>query len=234
MINNSNNNNNCKEITNNNINNNHEKENIKKILYSKVKISKKHGSINIDTNQNLNNVRCKTFRYIRKNKNKIERVINYKNGNENIIVKTQEMQFGITSRPSDRSFNILDKTEPINFNLNAPLIKQNSFIKYKTYLSNEMNDIGNNTSKNNTKKMNAINLSHIVPYNYDEQEDNFSTKKFNAGICKLSYNFSNDKLMNNISGADDIICTENEEIKLEQIIPLLSFEDLLIIEDKLI
>ena len=143
------------------------------------------------------------------------------------------MQFGIASRPSDRSFNILDKTEPINFNLNAPLIKQNSFIKYKTYLSNEMNDIGNNTSKNNTKKMNAINLSHIVPYNYDEQEDNFSTKKFNAGICKLSYNFSNDKLMNNISGADDIICTENEEIKLEQIIPLLSFEDLLIIEDKL-
>ena len=233
LINNSNNNNNCKEITNNNINNNHEKENIKKILYSKVKISKKHGSINIDTNQNLNNGRCKTIRYIRKSKNKIERVINYRNGNENKIVKTQEMQFGITSRPSDRSFNILDKTEPINFNLNAPLIKQNSFIKYKTYLSNEMNDIGNNTSKNNTKKMNAINLSHIVPYNYDEQEDNFSTKKFNAGICKLSYNFSNDKLMNNITGADDIICTENEEIKLEQILPLLSFEDLLIIEDKL-
>ena len=231
--NNSNNSNNEKENINNNNNNNHEKENVKKILYSKVKISKRHSSINIDTNQNLNNGRCKTIRYIRKNKNKIERINNIRNENENKIVKTQEMQFGITSKQSEKSFNCLDRTEPINFNLNAPLIKQNSFIKYKTYLSNEMNEIGNNSSNNNIKKMNAINFSHIIPNNYEEQEDNFSTKKFNTGTCKLCYNFSNDKIMNNVTGVDDIINTEKEEIKLEQIIPLLSFEDLLIIEDKL-
>ena len=216
--------------TNNNNKNNHEKENDKKILYSKVKISKKHGSLNIDTSQNLNNGRCKTIRYIRKSKNRIERINN--NRYDNKIVKTQEMQFGISSKPSDKSFNYLDKTEPINFNLNAPLNKQNSFIKFKTYLSSEMNEIGNITSNNNIKKMNAINLSHIAPYSYEEQEDNFSTRKFNAGIYKLSYNFSYDKIINNINGADDIICTENEEVKLEQILPLLSFEDLLIIEDK--
>ena len=233
FINNSNSNNNCKENIKDNKNNNHGKENVKKILYSKVKISKKHSSINIDTNQNLSKGRCKTIRYIRKSKNKIERINNnIRNETENKIVKTQEMQFGITSKPSDKSFNYLDRTEPINFNLNAPLIKQNSFIKYKTYLSNEMNEIGNNTTNNNIKKMNAINLSHIIPNNYEEQEDNFSTRKFNTGICKLCYNFSYDKIMNNMTGADDIIHTENEEIKLEQIVPLLSFEDLLIIEDK--
>ena len=232
FINNSNNTNTDKENINTNNNSNHEKENVSKILYSKVKISKKHGSINIDTNQNINNGRCKTIRYIRKSKNKIERINNIRNENEIKLVKTQEMQFGITSKPSEKSFNLLDRTEPINFNLNAPLFKQNSFIKYKTYLTNEMNEIGNNSSNNNIKKMNAINLSHIVPNNYEEQEDNFSTRKFNAGICKLCYNFSNDKIMNNVTEADDIIRTENEEIELEQIIPLLSFEDLLIIEDK--
>lgn len=102
FINNSNNSNNEKENINTNNNNNHEKENVKKILYSKVKISKRHSSINIDTNQNLNNGRCKTIRYIRKSKNKIERINNIRNENENKIVKTQEMQFGITSKPSEK------------------------------------------------------------------------------------------------------------------------------------
>ena len=37
------------------------------------------------------------------------------------------------------NFTNMDKTQPINFNLKSPSMKQNSFIKYRTFLSSDMN-----------------------------------------------------------------------------------------------
>ena len=211
----------------NNINNNNEK--IKHILYSKAKIKKLSEST---YNKNLSSSRCKTIRYIKKSKNKIERVDSKKRDNSNKIIKIQEMQFGgISKKTSEKTINNLDKTEPTNFNVNSPFNKQNSFIKYRTFLSSDINETPN-INLNENKKENIINLSQLYSTNNGEDpEDNFTTKKYNTSTSKLGYNFSYDKIVNNITGTDDIY-SESNEIKLKQILNLLSFEDLLIIEDK--
>ena len=212
-------------INTNNVNN---KEKVKHILYSKAKIKR----INENENENLTENRCKTIRYIKKSKNKIERIENKKRQDTNKIIRIQEMQFdGIPKKYSEKTINNLDQTEPINFNLNSPFMKQNSFIKYRTYLSSEINDMPNFNFKEN-KKSNETNLSYFYSNNGDDHDETFSTQKFNTGTTtKLGYNCSYDRIINNITGTDDIF-NENNAIKLEQIFNLLSFEDLLIIEDK--
>ena len=137
--------NNIKKI-NININNIDNKEKVKHILYSKAKISRK---IDSPHSKILNTSRCKTIRYIKKNKNNIQRIDKDKKmENSNKIIKIQEMQFGlIPKKLSEKAIPNLDKTEPINFNLNTPFIKQNSFIKFRTYLSSEMNEIPNTSIK---------------------------------------------------------------------------------------
>ena len=212
----------------NNINNNNEK--IKHILYSKAKIKKLSES---KYNKNISSSRCKTIRYIKKNKNKIERVDSKKRDNSNKIIKIQEMQFGgVSKKTSEKTINNLDKTEPTTFNVNSsPFNKQNSFIKYRTFLSSDINETPN-INLNENKKENIINSSQLYSTNNGEDpDDNFTTKKYNTSTSKLGYNFSYDKIKNNITGTDDID-SERNEIKLKQILNLLSFEDLLIIEDK--
>ena len=212
----------------NNINNNNEK--IKHILYSKAKIKKLSES---KYNKNISSSRCKTIRYIKKNKNKIERVDSKKRDNSNKIIKIQEMQFGgVSKKTSEKTINNLDKTEPTTFNVNSsPFNKQNSFIKYRTFLSSDINETPN-INLNENKKENIINSSQLYSTNNGEDpDDNFTTKKYNTSTSKLGYNFSYDKIKNNITGTDDID-SERNEIKLKQIFNLLSFEDLLIIEDK--
>ena len=223
---------NIKDI-NINTNNSYNKKSgdVKHILYNKVKIktssensfSKIH---NINENQYLTTNRCKTIRYIKKSKNKIERI---NTNNKNKIIKIQEMQIGgmVSKKYSDTTlanFTNMDKTQPINFNLKSPSNKQNSFINYRTFLSSDMNEMAHTGLKEYNK--NEVNFS-------EEKDDTLSTKRFNTGTTKvgLGCNFSYDKIMNNITGTDDII-NENNDIKFEQILNLLSFEDLLIIEDK--
>ena len=238
-------NNSIKNIKNININYNNMsyKENVKHILYSKAKIkrsSKNSFSKTKSKNLNLSTSRYKTIRYIKKSKNKIERINSNSNSNNNMniinktrnnsinkIIKIQDMQIGgVSKKNSEKTIsNIanLDKTQPINFNLKSPSKKQNSFITYKTYFSSEINEI--------PKKNEDNNYSQLYCNNWEEKDDTLSSKKFNTGMTKLGYNFSYDKIVNNITGTDDII-NENNEVKFEQILNLLSFEDLLIIEDK--
>ena len=127
--------NNFKNI-NINIKNIDNKEKVKNILYSKAKIKRKTNS---PQNNNLNKGRCKTIRYVKKSKNNIQGINGKKLENSNKIMKIQEMQF-IPKKKSEKILSNLDKTEPINFNSNIPFIKQNSFIKSRTYLSSEINE----------------------------------------------------------------------------------------------
>ena len=223
-----------KNIKNINLNTNYNKtKNVKQILYSKAKIKRISDT---SFTKNLSTNRCKTIRYIKKSKNKIERLETKQMkqiDDTNKIMKIQEIQLGgLTKKNSEKTFSNLDRTQPINFNLKSPSLKQNSFIKYRTFLSSEINDIPNfNLKESKKQNQNDMNLSQLYPSNGEDKDDTLSTKKFNTGIAKLGYNFSYDKIMNNITGTDDII-NENNDIKLEQILNMLSFEDLLILEDK--
>ena len=208
-----------------------EEENIRNILYSKAAINKISEPIFNNINKNIISNRCRTIRYIKKSKNRIERINSNKNIKDNKIIKVQEMQIGISSKPSEKSFNVSEKNEPINFNLNTPFIRQKSYYKFKTFLSNETKNI--NLNSNEFNKRNSLNSSHFELNNLEDPEDNLITKKYNTGTYHLGYNFNNDKIMNNITGSDDIFCIEKNEIKLDQILYLLNFEDLLILEDKL-
>ena len=245
------NNRNSSNIRNINIsknkNNSNDSVKIKHILYNKAKIKKFS-----DTTYNKNlSCRYKTIRYVKKSKNKIERIEDNKkkdnfnvntnaNTNKNTIMKIEEMQFkGISKKNSEKSINYLDKTEPTNFTINSPFNQQtqNSFIKYRTLLSTDINETPNiiinlndYKKEKDKEKETIINLSQLnTSNNGEEQEDNFSTKKYNTSTSKLRYNFSYEKIVNtNITGMDDI----SGENKLKQILNLLSFEDLLLIEDK--
>ena len=220
---------------------------IKQILYNKAKVKKLSDTI-YTNNNNFSSSRCKTIRYVKKsNNNVIERIDDSKKKeNTNKIIKIQEIQFkGISSKSSEKTINNnLDKTEPTNFTVNSPFNKQKqkSFINYRTLLTSDINETQNINinSKDNKKdkekdkdkdKETIINLSQLYSSNNGEdQDDIFSTKKYNTSTSKLGYNCSYDKIINNITGTDDI--SENSETKIKQIINLLSFEDLLIIEDK--
>ena len=233
-------NNNTENINNNNAENN--KPNIKYILYNKVRI-KKDGS-RMKKNY-LNNSRYKTIRYIKKNNSKIKRIEDsLEKDNEkskNKMMKIKEIQFGILKKNNfKKSLNNLDKTEPINFNLNDPINifnKQNSLIKYKTFLSHDINDITDIPNYDLSKKNILSSTSQL----YSNNDDDMTV---HTGTCHIGYNFSYDydKLTNNNNYYSDI-SNDNENMKLnflkeelkgkEQIYNLLNFEDLLIIEDKL-
>ena len=212
--------NNYNNINTNYINN---KENIKEILYSKAKVSDKTFNKNYTTG-----CRNKTMKYIKRTRNMIQRNNNKKNDN-NIITKTQEIQFqALSNKFSEKTLSNLDKTVLTNSNLISPYNKQKSYIKHKTNLTNEINDI-TIANTNEFKKHNIDTLSEIFYNNKDETIDNFILKKYNNTISKLGRNLSYDKILSNFASVNDIIINDN---KLEQILNLLNLEDLLIIEDK--
>ena len=158
----------------------------------------------------------------------IQRNNNKKNDN-NIITKTQEIQFqALSNKFSEKTLSNLDKTVLTNSNLINPYNKQKSYIKHKTNLTNEINDI-TVANTNEFKKHNIDTLSEIFYNNKDETIDNFILKKYNNTISKLGRNLSYDKILSNFASVNDIIINDN---KLEQILNLLNLEDLLIIEDK--
>ena len=228
----------------NNINNNNEnaQPNIKYILYNKVRIKKDSSKIK---KNNLNNSRYRTIRYIKKHNSKIKRIEDSleksnekdkKDNSKNKIMKIKEIQFGILKKKDfKKSLNSLYKTEPINFNLNEPLTnfnKQNSLIRFKTFLSHDMNDITDIPNVDYSKK-NILSTSQLYTNNDEEIT-------VNTGSCKIGYNFSNDydrltNYNNNDMSNDNFKLNYlKEELKGKQeIYYLLNFEDLLIIEDKL-
>ena len=238
--------------TESNINYNREstKPNIKYILYNKVRIKKDSSKIK---KTNLNNSRYKTIRYVKKNSSKIKRIEDSlekdkdkenenknDNTNTNKMMKIKEIQFGILKKNNfKKSLNNLDKTEPINFNLNDPINnfnKQISLNQYKTFLSHDMNDLTDIPNYDFSKK-------NILSITSQQQSNNDDEITVQTGTCHIGYNFSYDydKLTNNNNYND--ISNDNESIKLnyikdelkgkEQVYNLLNFEDLLIIEDKL-
>ena len=205
------------------------KEKNKSILYSKAKIKRMDDT---SFKQNLSTSRCKTIKYVKKSNNKFERVGSRKKLSSNKVLKIQEMKYGgLNKRYSDKNINNLDKTQPIYFDLKSPFIKQNSFVKYRTYFSSDIDDLPNINLKD-CKNQNEMNISKLYSNNIEDHDDTLSSKKFNTNISKLAYNSSYDKIINNITSTDDII-NENNDLKFEQILNLLIFEDLLIIEDKL-
>ena len=225
--------------SNNNYNIENNNPNIKYILYNKVRIKRNSSKIR----NSINNSRYKTIRYIKKNNSKIKRIedsLEKENENsKNKMMKIKEIQFGILKKNNfKKSLNNLDKTEPINFNLNEPINnfnKQNSLIKYKTFLSHDINDITDIPNYDFSKKNILCTTSQIYSNNDDEMT-------VNTGTCHLGYNFSYDYDKLSTNNNNDII-NDTETIKLhflkeelkgkEQIYNLLNFEDLLIIEDKL-
>ena len=225
--------------SNNNYNIENNNSNIKYILYNKVRIKRNSSKIR----NSINNSRYKTIRYIKKNNSKIKRIedsLEKENENsKNKMMKIKEIQFGILKKNNfKKSLNNLDKTEPINFNLNEPINnfnKQNSLIKYKTFLSHDINDITDIPNYDFSKKNILCTTSQIYSNNDDEMT-------VNTGTCHIGYNFSYDYDKLSTNNNNDII-NDTETIKLhflkeelkgkEQIYNLLNFEDLLIIEDKL-
>jgi len=225
--------------SNNNYNIENNNPNIKYILYNKVRIKRNSSKIR----NSINNSRYKTIRYIKKNNSKIKRIedsLEKENENsKNKMMKIKEIQFGILKKNNfKKSLNNLDKTEPINFNLNEPINnfnKQNSLIKYKTFLSHDINDITDIPNYDFSKKNILCTTSQIYSNNDDEMT-------VNTGTCHIGYNFSYDYDKLSTNNNNDII-NDTETIKLhflkeelkgkEQIYNLLNFEDLLIIEDKL-
>ena len=216
--------------------------NIKYILYNKVRIKKDSNQI---SHKYLKNGRFKTIRYIKNNKNKLKRIEdslekeNENNNKTNQIMKTQEIQFGILNKNNSRkSINNLEKTEPINFNLNVPIHrynKQNNSINYKTFLSHDINDLTDIPNFDISKK-NILNMSQFDSNNDEEMS-------IKTGTCKIANNNNNNSNYDyeKISNNDIDIGNDNmkfnylkEELKGDQpIYNLLHFEDLLIIEDKL-
>ena len=227
---------------NNNYNIENNKPNIKYILYNKVRVKKDSSKIR----NSLNNNRYKTIRYIKKNNSKIKRIedsLEKEKENSKIkMMKIKEIQFGILKKNNcKKSLNNLDKIEPINFNLNEPINnfnKQNSLIKYRSFLSHDINDITDIPNYDFSKK--NYNILSTTSQIYSNNDDEMTV---NTGTCHIGYNFSYDydKLSTNNNYND--ISNNNETIKLhflkeelkgkEQIYNLLNFEDLLIIEDKL-
>ena len=211
---------------------------IKSILYNKALIEQNSNEIN-----NGDNNRLKTLRYIRNKKNKLKRNEDNQEGKNDVnrnkikqIIKTQEIQFRILKdkNKSRRSINNVDKTKPINFNLNEPIKrfskKNNSYIR--TFLSHDMDDLTDIMNFDISKK----NISNISQFNSSYGEE----ISINSSICKLSYNYlkcESDKISNNntdISSDNVKFNYLKKGLKREQsIYNLLDFEDLLIIEDKL-
>ena len=213
---------------------------IQNILYNKARIK---NVMNRNSCKNLNNRKCKTIKYFKKNKIELKRKDDTlekergKNINGNKIMKTQEIQLRFLNKNNSRKSikNSKERSEPINFNLNEPLnrfYQQNTFINNKTFFSQDMNNIID-IQNNDISKKNIFSMSQLYSIN---DEDN----SINTGTCKLENNLNCDYDIisnNNIDiGNEKMKLNSNLKEELEgesQIYHLLDFEDLLIIEDKL-
>ena len=102
---------------------------------------------------------------------------------------------------------------------------------FKSYISNKNKSLNDSFKMNNYYKLNNLNTPSTNILSYESKNyDNLNLKKQYNSFLKFNNQIPNNLNFNDFINEND---NQNNEIKLEQIITLLSFEDLLIIEDKL-
>ena len=100
---------------------------------------------------------------------------------------------------------------------------------YNQHINNKNNNINQTYNINMTNTNKRINTTDSIT-TYDTKYNNININK----IKNINYqNLRNDIFNNEYESMSNIYYNTKEEIKLEQIITLLNFEDLLILEDKL-
>ena len=240
---------------------NTERDNKQNILYNKVNLRKRASKkIKINLNTNLNPVN-QNITQDGNNMNNISGY-NYNNNSNNANNKLlQEKKIGLFKKnlaglssdkqnKIDTSFSYLSmsninnnkKSNIYNKKLNNTIFKSyisNQYINSnlnELYINNNNNYINknqrhniNNTFNNNLTNTNKrINTTDSIT-NYDSKFNNITTNK----VKNINYkNLRNDIFNSEYESTTSLNYTK-EEIKLEQLITLLNFEDLLIIEDKL-
>ena len=209
------------------------------ILYNKVNLKKRKIRINLNNNLNTAN----KFLIYEKNAN---------NKNNKFLIEKKMGLFkkklaGISSDKQNNIDNGNNYLSLSNINNKRSKIynkKINNTI-FKSYMYNNNNYIKNNFNESDINKYyinfnsryNDINKTcntHITNNNTTESMTTHDSKYSNTNKTR---NINYQKLRNNIFKKEHEISKSvnfiKEEIKLEQIITLLNFEDLLIIEDKL-
>ena len=209
------------------------------ILYNKVNLKKRKIRINLNNNLNTAN----KFLIYEKN-------VNNKNNKFLIEKKMGLFKKKLAGISSDKQNNIDNGNNYLSLsNINNKRSKiYNKKINntiFKSYMYNNNNYIKNNFNESDINKYyinfnsryNDINKTcntHITNNNTTESMTTHDSKYSNTNKTR---NINYQKLRNNIFKKEHEISKSvnfiKEEIKLEQIITLLNFEDLLIIEDKL-
>ena len=205
---------------NNNLNQNH---NLPKINSSKIYYYKR----------NYKNYISKNYMSNIKDKNSNKDILNNTCDNNNEILgkPIQEKIIGLFKKKysSDKHCVMENKSVYLNNNkYNNNSNKLNTTI-FKSYMSNR-NKVCNELNKNNNFANYNTNVESMSLLSFDSSPiDNVKMKKYYSGYFSLRKDKSD----------NDYIPKQNKEnnpkndIKLEQIITLLSFEDLLVVEDKL-
>ena len=234
-------------------------ENITKILYNKVKL-KKRVSGNINKNNfikinKMNNI-CNSNKgskiikmssgkisYERNNNALSAKFLNNSNNEKNIINNSTDLNDYQNKLIQEKKIGLFKKKltgislEKHFINDNASLYLNNLYNKninttiFKSYISNKNKSLNDSFKMNSYIKLNNLNTPSTSILSYESKNyDNLNLKKQYNSFLNL-----NNQIPNNLNFNDFIIGNDNQnnEIKLEQIITLLSFEDLLIIEDKL-
>ena len=228
----------------------------KDILYNKVNLRKRASKkIKINLNSNLNPVN----HYMTQDKNDRNNISNYNNENKLL----QEKKLGLFKKKlaglsSEKQNNLNTSYNYLSFsNINNNTKKRNIYNKklnntiFKAYISNQTNPNKypmmnrNDTYINNyyqyiNNQQNSLNKTTNTNVTNTSKRDSmttYDTKYNNININKIKninyQNLRNDIFNNEYESVSNIYYSTKEEIKLEQIITLLNFEDLLILEDKL-
>ena len=220
----------------------------KNILYNKVNLRKRKIKINLNNNLNPEN----KYIFIDKSNNNTNKS-SFNNEQNNFLLEKKMGLFKkkLTGISSDKQHKLYNGNNYFSLsNINNNKKRSNIYNKkinntiFKSYISN------NNYKKNNFKesdinnyyinfngRYNDINKTYntnLTNNNTTESMTTYDSKYNNINKIK-NINYQN--LRNNIFKKEqensNNINLIKEEIKLEQIITLLNFEDLLIIEDKL-
>ena len=235
---------------------NTDKENKQNILYNKVNLRKRGSKkIKINLNSNLNPIN----QYMTQEKSDRNDFSNNKLLQEKKFGLFKKKLAGLSSEKQnklDTSYNYLSLS-----NINNNSKKSNIYSKklnntiFKAYISNQTSKNKYTNSKKNESYLNNYykyinNQSNNIDKTYNNNLTNtnkrinitdsittYDTKYNNININKIK-NINYQNLRNNIfnneyESISNIYYNTKEEIKLEQIITLLNFEDLLILEDKL-
>ena len=228
----------------------------KDILYNKVNLRKRASKkIKINLNSNLNPVN----HYMTQEKSDTNNISNYNNENKLF----QEKKLGLFKKKlaglsSEKQNNLNTSYNYLSFsNINNNTKKRNIYNKklnntiFKAYISNQTNPNKyhmmnrNDTYINNyyqyiNNQQNSLNKTSNTNVTNTSKRDSmttYDTKYNNININKIKninyQNLRNDIFNNEYESVSNIYYNTKEEIKLEQIITLLNFEDLLILEDKL-